>query len=140
MKETMPQRLQILTAGRRKAGLVAAGLALLLTLFATGCRLMKSTAELPGKAVGTVTQGKKDQPAVDPVALQQQLMRFADEFSARIATSADQLRRGTNALDRVELQKWKLNYASDTLAIADLSRRGKNQGLPGGKDLNMLGP
>jgi hypothetical protein len=87
-------------------------------LLATGCRLVQSTAELPGKAVSTVTQVKKDRLAIDPVELQQQLMRFADEFTAGMVTSAEQLRRGTNDLDRVELQKWKLKYASDTLAIA----------------------
>ncbi len=90
----------------------------LLTMLVTGCRVVQSTAELPGKAVGKVTRGKKDRPAFDPVELQQQLMRCADEFTAGIASGAEQLRRGTNTLDRIELQKWKLMYAGDTLAIA----------------------
>ncbi|PWU14519.1 MAG: hypothetical protein C5B50_17080 [Verrucomicrobia bacterium] len=91
---------------------------LVLTLLASGCRVVKSTAQLPVSAVGSVTQGKKDKAAVDPVELQQQLIRFADEFTAGFATGVEQLRRGTNALDRIELQKWKLSYASDTMAIA----------------------
>src|SRR5437879_8575103 len=70
-------------------------------LFTTGCRVLKSTAELPGKAVQTVTHGKKDQPVVDPVELQHQLMRLADEFTAGMAATSEQLRRGTNALDRI---------------------------------------
>ncbi|MEO8429727.1 MAG: hypothetical protein ABI651_21780, partial [Verrucomicrobiota bacterium] len=83
-----------------------------------GCRVVRSAAELPGAAVNTVAPGKRDKGAVDPVDLQQQLMRFADEFAAGMAVSAEELRRGTNRLDRGELQKWKLSSASSTLAIA----------------------
>jgi len=88
-----------------------------LLLLPTGCRVVKTTAGLPGKAVSTMGPSK-DQPPIDPVELQQRLMRFADEFTARIASAAEQLRRETNALDRIELEKWKLAYATETVAIA----------------------
>jgi len=100
---TMPEYLQLNSAVRLKGRLSVLGLLLLLALpVNTGCRVVQST----GKA------------AVDPVELQQQLMRFADEFTARMSVASDQLRRGTNSIDRVEQQKWKLNYLTDTLAIA----------------------
>src|SRR5262249_6903232 len=91
----------------------------LLTTCVCGCRLVRTTAEMPGKAVKAVTPGKKaeDKPA-DPVDLQQKLMRFADDFSARMVSGIDNLRRGTNRLERLETQRLKLRYVTDTMAIA----------------------
>jgi hypothetical protein len=83
-----------------------------------GCRVVQSTAEFPGKVVQAVTGAKSAAPVVDPVALQQQVMRFADDFSGRIISTAEHLRRGTNAPDRLEIQKLRLAYLSDTLAVA----------------------
>jgi hypothetical protein len=73
---------------------------------------------MPGKAVKAVTPGKKGGQLVDPLDLQQQLMRFADDFTARVFIGIDNLRRGTNLLDRMETQRLKLNYLNDTLAVA----------------------
>ena len=73
---------------------------------------------MPGKAVQAVTPGKKGGQQVDPLDLQQQLMRFADDFTARISIGIDNLRRGTNLLDRVERQRLKLNYLNDTMEVA----------------------
>ncbi len=94
------------------------GMILVLALLLAGCRVVKDTAELPGKAVSTVTHGKKEQPKMDPVELQQQLLRFADEFTAGMLTSAESLRRGTNSLERVEMTRWRITFAGSTLAIA----------------------
>jgi len=58
---------------------VTVGLTLFLALLDSGCRVVQSTAELPGKAVSTLTHGKMDRQSVDGVELQQQLKRFADE-------------------------------------------------------------
>lgn len=93
------------------------GVAAMLLLL-TGCRMVQSTAALPVKAIGKVAPGTDDQHKIDPVELQQQMMRFADQFAAGLVASADQLRRGTNTLDRVELEKWKLTHVGDILAIA----------------------
>ena len=94
------------------------GSLLLLYALGSGCRVVQDTTAIPAKAVQTVTRGAKDQPQVDPVQLQQQLIRFADEFISSIATASEQLRRGTNALDRIELEKRRLLYANDILGIA----------------------
>lgn len=93
-------------------------LSLLLVTLVTGCRLVQTTAELPGRAVSTVTPGKKDKNAVDPVEVQQQLMRFSDEFSTRMIGGVDQLRRGTNAFDPAEALQWKIEIGTETCAIA----------------------
>ena len=65
-----------------------------------------------------VTGSKKTQATPDPVELQQQLMRFADDFSGRTVSAADKLRRGTNALDRLEMQELKLGLLNETVAVA----------------------
>jgi len=93
-------------------------LSLLLVTSGTGCRLVQTTADLPGRAVTTVTPGKQDKNAVDPVEVQQQLMRFSDESSARMYTGIDKLRRGTNALDPAEVLLWKIAIGTENCSIA----------------------
>ena len=94
-------------------------LALLTVLFITGCRMVQNTAELPGKAVGMVTHGGKSKPAaIDPVEVQQMVLRFADEFAGGMIVGVDKLRRGTNALDAAETLQWKIALDTETCAIA----------------------
>jgi len=61
---------------------------------------------------------KPAEPAVDPVEVQQTLMRFADEFISRMSLGVDQLSQGTNALDHAESLRWKLAFGSATCSIA----------------------
>lgn len=89
-----------------------------LVLPGSGCKLMQSTAELPGRAVSSVTPGRADKQVVDPVQLQQQLLRFADEFSATMINSVEKLRHGTNALSPAETLKWKIIFTSQASSIA----------------------
>jgi hypothetical protein len=98
-----------------KAGAATAVTFLIIT--GTGCRVVKTSAELPGKAVSAVTPGSK-KAQIDPVVLQQNLLRFADDFSGRIVASTENLRRGTNRLSAIELQTWKVRYSGNVLAIA----------------------
>ena len=90
---------------------------LLLALLVTGCRMLQKTAELPGQAVSSIRPGKKDPSAVDPVELQQNLLRFADEFSIRMMIGVEKLRRGTNALSPSETLQWKSAFGTETCAI-----------------------
>jgi len=91
----------------------------LLLVFLTACRVVQNTAELPGKTVGLVTNaGKPKPPTVDPVEVQQTVLRFADEFSAAMVVGVDKLRRGTNALDPAEALQWKLALDTETSSIA----------------------
>ena len=92
-------------------------LGLLLATLGTGCRLVRTTAELPGRAVTTVTPGKEDKHAVDPVEVQQTLLRFADDYSTRMIVGVDKLRYGTNAPDPAEILKWKIALGTETCSI-----------------------
>jgi hypothetical protein len=89
-----------------------------LVLLGAGCRVVRTTAEIPGQALRAVTPGKQDKPAVDPVEAQAKLLRFADEFSAQVIGQIEALRRGTNTLGPAEILKWKLVFASEVSTIA----------------------
>lgn len=84
----------------------------------TGCRLVKSTAELPGKAVSTVTPGQKDKAAFSPVEMQQTLLRFADGFSSQMVDAVDDLAHGTNRLTTAEALRIKLAFSTESTVIA----------------------
>ena len=94
--------------------------ALLLMLLALGtsCRGIKTAVKLPAQAVQAIAPGLQPAMDADPVAAQQDLLRFADEFSARMVLGADELQRSTNALDRAELLRWKIAINTETCAIA----------------------
>ncbi len=72
--------------------LIAASFCLFL-LAGTGCRLVQTALQAPSQTVRAVTPGKKDKNAIDPVELQQTLLRFADEFSTRLTLGVETLRR-----------------------------------------------
>jgi hypothetical protein len=91
---------------------------LLLLTLATGCRLLQKAANVPGQAVNAVTPGNKGKRAADPVEVQQQLLRFADEYSMRMIIGVDNLRRGTNALTPAKALQTKIEIASETWSIA----------------------
>ena len=101
---------------RSYAPRLAVGL-LLLTL-GTGCRLVQTATNMPGKAVRAVTPGNKGKHSVDPVEVQQTVLRFADEYLTRMVVGVDQLRRGTNALEPAEVLKWKIALGTETCSIA----------------------
>ena len=92
-------------------------LGILLTLN-TGCQLLQTASQMPGQAVRAVTPGDKDKNTVDPVEVQQALMRFADEYSARLSAGLESLRRGTNAVDPADVLKWRITLGSETCSIA----------------------
>jgi len=92
-------------------------LSLLLTL-CSGCRLFKTAAEAPGQTVRAITPGKKNQHTLDPVEVQQRVLRFADQFSTRITVATAQLRHGTNAIDPAEVLRWKIALGTETCSIA----------------------
>src|ERR1035438_81560 len=73
-------------------------LSLLLLTLGAGCRLVQKAVDVPGQTVRAVTPGKKGEHPVDPVEVQQTLLRFADEYSIRMIDGVNRLRHGTNAL------------------------------------------
>ena len=93
-------------------------LCLLLAGAGLGCRMVQTAVDVPTQTVRAITPGKKDKHAVDPVEVQQALLRFADEYSTRMVVGVDKLQRGTNALDPAEVLKWKIALATETCTIA----------------------
>ena len=93
-------------------------LSLLLLTLGTGCRLVQSAVDMPGQTVRAVTPGKKDKHTVDPVEVQQMLLRFADEYSMRMIDGVAHLRHGTNALSPAETLQTKIALVTETCSIA----------------------
>jgi hypothetical protein len=90
---------------------------LLLVLCGAGCRVVQSAAEVPGQAVRTVTSTPKEAPPPDPVEMQQNLVRLADEFLSRMILDVDKLCCGTNTLSAAERLDWKLALGTATCNI-----------------------
>jgi hypothetical protein len=90
---------------------------ILLALCGAGCRVVQSAAEVPGQAVRTVTSTPKEAPPPDPVDMQQNLARLANEFISRMVLDVDKLSYGTNALSAAERLRWKLALGTATCTI-----------------------
>lgn len=97
-------------------GLVCSLFFLLVTLGA-GCSLLKWNAELPSRTFKAIIPGMEGSTSVDPVAVQEQLLRSADIFLIGMTTSADQLRRDGMPISQVELQTLKISYTTTILAL-----------------------
>ena len=80
--------------------------------------MVQTAANVPSQTVRAVTPGKKQESAMDPVELQQTLLRFAAEYSTRMVLSAEKLRRGTNDEDPTEILKWKVALTTEICSIA----------------------
>ncbi len=93
-------------------------LSLLLVILGTACRVVQTAADVPGKAVRFITPGKNGKPVADPVEVQQNLLRFADEYSMRMIGGVDNLRYGTNALTPVQVLQTKIALGTETCSIA----------------------
>ena len=92
-------------------------LAALLCPLMQGCQVIKGVSQAPSRALQTVTTAKSEPPSLDPVALQQQLLRLADEFTYRATVAVNHLRRGTNKPTRAEVLHWKTALNSQTLSM-----------------------
>lgn len=79
-----------------------------LSLTAGGCGLIQATADLPGNAVRAMNPGKETAKPADPVVLQQDLFRVADEVSTKLdqvlMASADDPKVAQSAADLLVLR------------------------------------
>ena len=91
---------------------------ILLALLVSGCKLIQSTAQMPFRAAGAVIPGMQQSGPIDPVEVQEQLLRFSDNLMAATVARADRLRRDGHRIERDESLRIKLAFATDTLAIA----------------------
>jgi len=94
------------------------GLSLVLMGLGAGCGTLQTAVDVPGQTIRAITPGKKGKPPIDPVEIQQTLLRFADEYLTQMAVGTDRLRRGTNAPDRAEILRWKTSLGSQICSIA----------------------
>jgi hypothetical protein len=101
-----------------RRGVGAVGLALLLAGLGPGCSLVETTLKMPVKAVGWMLPGTHWTEPVDPVELQEQLLRFADNFTAATVGATEPLRRDGKPPDRIELLTIRLLLASEALSVA----------------------
>jgi hypothetical protein len=100
----------------RSAAVLA--LPLLLSASGTGCSLVENTIKFPAHAVESIIPGTSQTEAVDPVELQEQLLRFADNFAAATLGAANKLQRDGKPIDRAELLTIQVTLVSDVLAVA----------------------
>jgi hypothetical protein len=92
---------------------------LLLATLGAGCSLLTWNAELPSRTFKTIIPGMNSGASVDPVAVQEQVLRSADIFLAGMAasTSTEKLRRDGAPISQVELQTVKISYTTTILAL-----------------------
>ncbi len=95
-----------------------AWLILVLLIPGSGCRAVKTAVDAPGMTLRAVPPGKESGPPVDPVDVQQTLLRLAEEFSVNMVSGVERLRRGTNNLDRAEELRWQTALGSEICSIA----------------------
>lgn len=94
-------------------------LAILILGFSGGCNLVKTTLELPDKAIQAILSLNKEGVMIDPVDLQSQLIRYSDYYLAAIISASGKLRIGEDNLpDRRMLLKRRIAVTDDILAIA----------------------
>ena len=81
-------------------------LLLTLALSASGCSLLKNTLELPEKGIRSMLSLNQGNDAPDPVELQSQLLRFADNYidainlaSRRLAARRRHARRAAHSAE-----------------------------------------
>lgn len=96
--------------------LPAAGLSLSLVL--AGCSLVTTTVDLPVQAAKAVLPGGQETAPVDPIELQEDMLRYADNLISAIARGAEKLERDHHVIHRSELLTIKVALASDVYGLA----------------------
>ena len=89
----------------------------LLSALSGGCSLFPWSTELPSRTVKMIIPGMDSNAAVDPVVLQEEVMRSADIFLAGVTTAADKLRRDGAPLSQVDLLTQKISYTTTVMAL-----------------------
>jgi hypothetical protein len=87
-------------------------------LVVSGCSLVQQTARLPAKTVNAVS-GKQTQQQLDPAAVQEKVLSYADDFMGRTTAAIDDYARIANTPEaRSQAMAWKLTVNSAVLGIA----------------------
>ena len=85
------------------------------------CTLVSKTVELPFEAVRAVIPGAENLEPINPVDLQEEMLRFADHFMESTIKASSTLQRNGQAIDHSELVKIKVRLTSETLAMVTTS-------------------
>ena len=113
---TQPHRIDRLTSILR--ALTQCGLIGLFVAVLGGCALLESTVDLPVRAVKAVLPGGLETEPVDPIDLQEDMLRFADNFVLSTSKAAEKLTRDGQPIKRFELLTIKVALASDVYGLA----------------------
>jgi hypothetical protein len=105
------------TGGCTRRGFVRNSL-LLLAALSAGCSLVHWSAELPKRTLQAIIPGMASDPTIDPVAVQEQVLRSADIFLTGVNAAAEKVSRDGAPISLVELQTLKISYTTTVLALA----------------------
>jgi hypothetical protein len=96
-----------------------ASLLLAIALSAGGCSLIKNTLELPENGIRSLFSLNQQSNAPDPVELQSQLLRFADNYIDAINLGSRGLRQENGQPpERLTLLRRRIAVTNDVLGIA----------------------
>ena len=84
----------------------------------SGCSLLKETVDAPFRKVKAILPGGGETEEIDPVGLQEDMLRFADSFVMTTSGAADKLMRNGKPIGREELLTIKVALASDVYGLA----------------------
>ena len=83
-----------------------------------GCSLVTTTVDLPVQAAKAVLPGGQETAPVDPIELQEDMLRYADNLVSAISRGAEKLHREHRPIRRSELLTIKVALASDVYGLA----------------------
>ena len=90
-----------------------------LALSASACNLLKNTLEMPEKGIRTVLSYNQDNGASDPVELQSQLLRFADNAIETLIFATGKLQqKDEQSTQRRNLLVRRIAITNEVLAVA----------------------
>ncbi len=79
----------------------------------SGCGLLETTAEMPGRVASAATESDTKPPPIDPIVLQARVMRFADVFAVEISRGTREFAEITGTPEgRIQALTWKIDYAN----------------------------
>jgi hypothetical protein len=84
----------------------------------SACTLVEKTVDLPVRAITAVLPSGIETEPVDPVDLQEDMLRFADNFVMTTSRGAEMLQRDGHLIKREELLSIKVPLASDIYGLA----------------------
>lgn len=97
---------------------LALGLVVLLTACGAGCSLLRTTVEMPFRAIGALIPGLHETEVADPVEVQEELLRLADNFVTATVPWVDRLRRDDRPIDRDEALNLQVALSSGAYTVA----------------------